>query len=461
MFSLRGTMKLTLVVFALMLAAFASGCSPAVSVRPLYTNADLKKPILDPRIEGEWISPNPDKAGTDEELWLKWKITPPTEPLGSYSTYSVELRPVKPERDKGEPVTRYDARLVSIEDKLFFDATVNDYVEGQVKLNPGEPLGLAPTHVVGRIWVQQDFLRMALLNSEWVKDNSPASFQEYISLDDYDKVSIITAPTSELRTFLLRNSDNYEAMAYIYYLCRPGSECALRGFEEELRRRPADDEILKPAAAFFLTRGNYDRAVELQRRRIELDPKDVTLPVGLGETLLLKRDFAGARRQFALSESSSPKFAYSRESIVWSYFLEGAYADVLSATANYNNSSQNHDSASPILLRYYSMLRLGRRADAETFLNEQAAKFKGRLDEHALLLIAQGRVADPGISSSSPENEDARRTLFFSALGRISRGEPGWAKFHLENVVTKAPNDSFFALAAKIELERLPPPPKK
>ena len=128
-----------------------------------------------------------------------------------------------------------------------------------------------------------------------------------ISLGDYDKVSIITAPTSELRTFLLRNSDNYEAMAYIYYLCRSGSECALRGFEEELRRRPADDEILKPAAAFFLTRGNYDRAVELQRRRIELDPKDVTLPVGLGETLLLKRDFAGARRQFALSGAISWK----------------------------------------------------------------------------------------------------------------------------------------------------------
>src|SRR5712692_6789095 len=123
-------MKLALAVLALPLAAFMAGCSPAVSVRPLYTDADLKKPIVEPRIEGEWISPNPDKAGTDEELWIRWKIDTPQDPDQPYTAYSVELRPVKRDRDKGEAVTHYDARLVSIEDKLFFDATVSEYAEG-------------------------------------------------------------------------------------------------------------------------------------------------------------------------------------------------------------------------------------------------------------------------------------------------------------------------------------------
>jgi tetratricopeptide (TPR) repeat protein len=451
-------MKLTPAILASTLAAFVSGCSPAVSVRPLYTDADLKKPILEPRVEGEWISPEPDKAGTDEEKPLRWKINPPKQPE-YYAAYSVELR-VKSDRDKGETVTRYDARLVSIEDKLFFDATVDEYVEGQVNLRPGEPLGFAPTHVVGRIWVQQDFLRIALLNSEWVEHNSPETFQESVTLDKYSDVSIITAPTSELRKFLLKNSDNYEAMAYIYYLCRRGSECALRGFEEELRRRPADKETLEGAAEFFLKRGNFERALDLQRRRAGLEPKDPFRRADIGEALLFKRDFAGARREFTAAERMSPGESSAGEDILWSYFLEGAYADAETAAKGYA-PSERHISANPILLSYFSLLRLNRRADAESFLSEQADKFKGPLDEHAFLLDAQRRLTNSGISTSPPENENARRKLFFSALELIGRGDTKWAKTILENAIAKAPNDSLIALAAKIELERLPPPPTK
>src|SRR5713101_4253745 len=119
-------MKLTLAVLASALAAFVSGCSPAVSVRPLYTDADLKKPILEPRIEGE-------------------------------------------------EVTSYNVRLVPIADKLFFDADFDEQKYEQHKIGRDAILGMAPAHLIGRVWVQQDFLRIALFDSDWVKDNSPES----------------------------------------------------------------------------------------------------------------------------------------------------------------------------------------------------------------------------------------------------------------------------------------------
>jgi hypothetical protein len=51
------------ILLTAMVALLLFGCSPAVSIRPLYTQADLEKPINDPRIEGKWSSFDPDKAG--------------------------------------------------------------------------------------------------------------------------------------------------------------------------------------------------------------------------------------------------------------------------------------------------------------------------------------------------------------------------------------------------------------
>jgi hypothetical protein len=70
-------MKTISAIFVAVLAAFLSGCNPAVSIRPLYTDADLEKPINEPRIEGEWVSVDTSKSGADNEPWLKWKIAPP------------------------------------------------------------------------------------------------------------------------------------------------------------------------------------------------------------------------------------------------------------------------------------------------------------------------------------------------------------------------------------------------
>ncbi len=289
-------MKTISVLLILALAAVLCGCAPAVSVRPLYTDDDLKHPIVEPRIEGEWVTPDLDKVGTDDEIMFKWKIAPPERPgeptMASDSAYHVELRFGKPDPGKGDQVFSYDVRLIPAGDKLFFDADFVEVVEGPVKTGSDDVPGLVAGHIIGRIWVHSDYLRVAFLDSRWMMDNSPDSFQ-----DSKGDNAIITASTPELRDFLLRNSDNEEAMGLNLYLCHPGTDCAVRALDDMLSIHPKDDDLLKQAGQVFFARGNYERAIELQRRRLESDPDDFSVRENICRALLFKKDFRAARSE--------------------------------------------------------------------------------------------------------------------------------------------------------------------
>jgi len=262
----------------LVLAAWVCGCVPAASVRPLYTDADLEKPISEPGIEGEWISPDLDKAGTGEELWLQWKIGPPTRPGQPNSSYPVEFCFARSNQEEGEGPTSYNVRLIRIADKLFFDADFDEQKHGQLRLGRDAILGMAPVHLIGRVWVQKDFLRVALLGSDWVKDHSGESFREVVDTPDKGS-SVITGSTQELRDFLSQNADNPKALAYTVYLCRPATDCSMQAVNEELRRRPEDSGLLGEAAEFFAKRGDYAKAIELRRRAMLLEPNEAAAHV--------------------------------------------------------------------------------------------------------------------------------------------------------------------------------------
>jgi hypothetical protein len=208
---------------------------------------------------------------------------------------------------------------------------------------------------------------------------------------------------------------------------------------------------------------------------LELNPQDVSVRAKLCRALLYKRDFAAARVEFAAAQKSAVEqsasantdrqkdlfgdaAAEASEGAVWSYFLERDYAGTVSAAANYK-PTQKHVSVNSLLLSYFSLLRLGRQAEAESLLRKESAKFTGSAEEHVLLLQAQGRVTE-GFPYSDPKSEASRRALFFDGLHDIATGHPDAARRHL-GYIPSEPSDSVFTLAAKMELERLGPPPKK
>jgi len=473
-------MRIISAIFVLALAVALSGCDPAVSIRPLYTEADLKKPVAEPRIEGDWVSPDLDKPVIDEAPWSKWKIAPPKQPGEPYGAYSVDVRPGKPDPGKGDGVVSYEVRLVAIGDKLFFDAEFTVQEEGQVSTREDDlATGLVGSHVIGRVWIGSDYLRIAFLDSKWVQEHSPANFQE--SKGQYS-VAIITASTQDVRDFLLRNSDDEEAMALVSYLCHPGVDCAMRRVEDELSRLPKDeerrDEILKNAALVFLARGNYDGSLQLQRRRLESRPDDSSVREDFGRALLFKRDFRAARSEFTTIQKSAEQKAASAtaggimdgqefaaaeaaEGIVWSYFIEGDYAGAVTAFANYKGAN-GFLSANAILLSYFSLRRLGKRTEADAFLNGQSVKFRGPADDHLLLLDLQNRIEGKG-SWQPPKGDALQRFYFYQALRVIDSGNAEAGRSYLQSAleVGDASKDALPALAARVELDRLGPPPKK
>lgn len=433
----KSAMKLAVSIGLLVAACLLIGCNPAVSMRPLQDPKD--KPISEPQIEGQWVAPYFGKA---DDVRMFWKISPQGD------SYAVEVR-YRPDEDKStENLDSYDLFLSRLEDKLFFDAEFVQRTTGANTIRAKDlEVGMVPVHLVGRVWVYPTYLRIAMLDSHWVEEHVPEDARVIHS------TAVITASTDALRKLLFQNEDDERAFVYVWYMCRQGIDCSSQVVEDELKHRPDDPEILHSVADFFIARRNYARAATLLRHRCDLQPDDPSSKEDLGIALLFTGDFNGARREFSAAEALDPHLVPAQH-IVWSYFLEGKFDEAVKTSTDYLNSGKNF-SADPILLAYFSLLRLGRTRQAETLLADQTAKFVGRTQEHLLLLKAQGRVSEP-YWTGHDDNEIAR-FQFFDGLNWIARNQPGEGRASLERAASSAEKASIIAVAARIELDRLLP----
>lgn len=205
-----------------------------------------------------------------------------------------------------------------------------------------------------------------------------------------------------------------------------------------LARAPKNDATLQIAGDFFLRRGNYARAAAMRRLRVELDPKNprnAYLHADLGTTLLFTRDFAAARRAFTDAEALAPADTFAQEGLVWSYFLEGRFAEAAKAAADYKASVAGA-SPNPVVLGYLSLLRLGHRAEAESWLKDRVAEFAGSTEGHILLLSVQGRVGAACKVQPPPATDGERAYCLYTAI----TGGPAGSE-ELENTFENAPND--------------------
>lgn len=446
-------MRPAMVTLAVALASIVSGCGTVASLRPLYTEADLDAPATDPRLEGEWVSlSSPDPY---EEPFHRLTIAPQVaEPRGFVQrspgpgNYSVELTPIQGEAT--DETWLFDLRLVRIGDATFFDAELNVHRVSQgVEVRASEAPFVVGTHVVGLARVEEDFVRLDVLAPTAVKEHLPGSLWNHLGDDDV----LITCPTEELRSFLVGHVDDPEAFVTIY-LCRPDSECKRRIVDDVLARDPDGVSGLEAGAEYFTASGDHERAIAVRRRVAAIQPHEPRSHANLAEAYLLNRDFAGARKEYAAARALRavhadvariPAFG-TEVDIAWSYFLEGAYAEVVS-TARSNRVSGPLASADLPLLAYYSLIRLGRPKEAIALLTEVTATFLGPSEDQLLLLDAGGRLSDDGAPG-------AERGVFYRGLREVAAGRTDRAKRHFAAAHPEW-HGSRIALAARIELERL------
>jgi tetratricopeptide (TPR) repeat protein len=346
----------------------------------------------------------------------------------------------EPDKEKSHEAS-YLACLLGLENKLFSDSQLRTMKVGPQNVKPDEMgPGMTTVHLIGRVWVQQDFIRLADMSATWMENNVP---EEQLSH------GLFTGSTQELRKLVGPLPDN-EGLEPAWYLCRPGTDCDARVVADELARQPDDHDVLEQAALFFLRTGDYDQAVALQRHCVDVCPPDSDPHAMLAYSLLFKRDFAGARNEISLSHKLHPEEPIEGWLAI-TYFLEGNYAE--SAKLLAARPAQPPESPQEIILNYASLARMGRAKQAEALLAERMAKFSGTEEEHLFLLRAAGRIKDftPKWTDSELDEADA----VFYALVRAAKGDTDSARRALEITLQRGNKALPGYLGATVEMERL------
>src|SRR5580658_6386054 len=148
-----------------------TGCSTLVSLNPFVTD---KEAVMDPALLGTWTN----AEGTD--------------------TYSIS-----------QDGAGYAIRYSSGSDVYLFKAQL--MVSGDVKLldlvSANEDAWQLPLHTPVRVWTEGSTLRVAFLESDWLKEQAS---QQVPAVPVEDR-TLITAPSDAVREFLMRTAGDPQA----------------------------------------------------------------------------------------------------------------------------------------------------------------------------------------------------------------------------------------------------------
>jgi hypothetical protein len=187
-------MKTLALPLAAAVCLILSGCAPS-SVHPLYTADDA---VVEPALEGTWI--DADKPD-DSPILL--------EKSGAHQ-YTMSIV------DPGSKlVQKFDVNLVRLGNQLYMDIAFSDQTLDGAKLDL--PLGAFPTHEIVKVRVAGDDLVYATLDSEQIKKQNQWDSQPLV-LMDADQATLITAPTGDLRHYILIHAD--DMFGYFNHLTR-------------------------------------------------------------------------------------------------------------------------------------------------------------------------------------------------------------------------------------------------
>jgi hypothetical protein len=430
------------------LSCLLAGCgaSPALSLRPLY-KAD-EKPAVEPRLEGEWTPVALSNTGVNRED-ERWTVTAQSD--GCYQAGRRKKDSKKPDQEENES---YRVCLVSLNDRLFFDQqlqrkTIGQQTSSAKDLTPE----MAALHMVGRLWPETDLIRITRLQSDWIRESEPEELRATI-----EKSMLFTGSTTQLREIMTQHGEDPKAMGKAWYFCRPDVDCSRRVVEDELAREPDDKDILTGSAVFYAGVQDYDKTITLAEKAAQVVPPDerAVARMYVGIARLLRRDFSGARTEFAATQKLTEETEIQEDAGCWigiSHFLEGRYAEAHKAFAAIT-APQDDTWAMLVILDYASLVRMGRGKQAKSFLSAQMAQFERDAEQKLLLQRSAGEVKD-FLPANFTDDELVRGDGVFYALVRTAKGDRKAARDALERTVNKAPKWDPVYVGAKIELDRL------
>ena len=181
----------------LVAAAWLGGCTCAGSLRPLESDETL---AFTADLNGTWVSE--DKDSKDKEYFL-------IESAGGGAYCVTKLAEDKKLKDV------YDLSLVQAGGYTFFDVAFRETRDGQTSESAYD-IGVLPIHLIGRIWVEGDTLRLGPLDYEWIKKMTSSGalklpFVEHHQEDDH--LILLTAESDKLVEFVRQYAEDPDAFS--------------------------------------------------------------------------------------------------------------------------------------------------------------------------------------------------------------------------------------------------------
>jgi hypothetical protein len=181
----------------------ADGCGPVNSLFALYTSEDK---FFDENLIGEWQQ-TPATA-TESEKNGRWVFLRD----GDTSVYKTSLVTIG---KRGGFVAK--GRLVRLGKAVFVDFEPDTGSSGDSELTL--PYPVIESHMIGRIWIEKDQVRLHFLSEDWVKKQLK---EGKLTLPHAGpaETPILNATTADLRKFAQEHAEDEEAFSENYELVR-------------------------------------------------------------------------------------------------------------------------------------------------------------------------------------------------------------------------------------------------
>lgn len=146
----------------------------------------------------------------------------------------------------------------------------------------------------------------------------------YVQTHDSDRSEHLErARETALRSLELEPAlaEGHRSMGYYYYWGMRDFELALSEFSQVAQLLPNDAETLADTAYVMRRRGQFAKSVENLTQLLELDPRSASVPMSLGFTLMVQRDFEAADQAYSTAILRNPESAPLYLLKAWNYWL--------------------------------------------------------------------------------------------------------------------------------------------
>jgi len=180
------------------------------------------------------------------------------------------------------------------------------------------------------------------------------------------------------------------------YLDRNELDKAFADLTKAIELNPLQPEALMNRGSVFMKRGMVAEALADYKRSAYLDPGSAITFRNLGNLYFRTDNWIDAIREWNRSVEIDPSVFLLHDHLTWAYLLAGNYDQVpISATRCINAQGVEEQRArSCTAIGYLGLLRAGKRAEAEEFLQQNPSKDNSRTNSSKLLDYFRGKISD-------------------------------------------------------------------